>query len=212
MYYHISRILTGVYSLGGHPDNALIERRVRFDPIFEGVSYLGVPDIRIIVFLGVPVMAMVRLPTRESDGKANLHQGAVGSGIDFATGMTLHGVWHNRLVEEHPDTGNPVPGIRIPRWMELLNIASRCYELTGLGYIGVDIVLDRDDGPLLLELNARPGLNIQMANRTGLLPRLQAIEQYGGGLKSIEERVAFAVERFKATAPAEIPATADDMA
>ena len=66
--HHFSNILSGMYSLGGHPDKALIEYRVRFDPVFEGVCYLGVPDIRIIVFLGIPVMSMVRLPTRVSQG------------------------------------------------------------------------------------------------------------------------------------------------
>jgi predicted ATP-grasp superfamily ATP-dependent carboligase len=46
----------------------------------------------------------------------------------------------------------------------------------GLGYLGVDIVLDPRRGPLLLEANARPGLAIQHANAAGLVPRLQEIE------------------------------------
>ena len=89
--HHVSNTLSGLYSLGGHPDKVLIEYRVKFDPIFEAISFQGIPDIRIIVFLGVPVMAMVRLPTRMSDGKANLHQGAIGAGINLATGRTLSG-------------------------------------------------------------------------------------------------------------------------
>ena len=85
----VSNILSGIYSLGGQPDKALIEYRVKFDPVFEAIAYRGVPDVRIIIFLGVPVMAMVRLPTRMSDGKANLHRGCIGAGIDIATGRTL---------------------------------------------------------------------------------------------------------------------------
>jgi alpha-L-glutamate ligase-like protein len=160
------------------------------------VSYQGVPDIRIIVFLGVPVMGMIRLPTRMSDGKANLHQGAVGAGIDLATGTTLTGVWENEIITEHPDTGNSLTGLEIPGWHTLLELAARCYELIGLGYQGVDIVLDKNKGPLILELNARPGLNIQIANRAGLLPRLKQVEQHRECLGSIEERVTFAKERF----------------
>ncbi len=194
--HHLSNILSGMYSLGGQPDKAIIEYRVRFDPVFERLSYQGVPDVRIIVFLGVPVMAMVRLPTRQSDGKANLHQGAIGSGIDMATGRTLRAVWHNEVVEDHPDTGNAVTGVVIPAWDKLLDIAARCYELTGLGYQGVDMVLDRDLGPLVLELNARPGLNIQIANQAGLLPRLDAIERAVEGLTDVSQRVAFARSRF----------------
>jgi alpha-L-glutamate ligase-like protein len=194
--HHVLNILSGVYSLGGQPDKVIIEYRVQFDPVFEAVSYQGVPDIRIIVFLGVPVMAMVRLPTRMSGGKANLHQGAIGAGIDIATGRTLKAVWRNEIVSEHPDTGNGVTGLEIPSWRTLLELAVRCHELTGLGYQGVDMVLDKDKGPLVLELNARPGLNIQIANSAGLLPRLELVEREHTKLSDVQRRVAFAQERF----------------
>jgi len=196
MAFHVSNILSGIYSLGGQTDKALVEYRVNFDPVFEGITYRGVPDVRIIVFLGVPVMAMVRLPTRISGGKANLHQGAIGTGVDMATGRTLTAVWNNSIVGEHPDTGNPVSGVLIPRWDTLLELGARSSELTGLGYQGVDIVLDRDKGPLILEINARPGLAIQIANRAGLKPRLDAVERHRSGLSTVAERVAFAKERF----------------
>ncbi len=194
--HHVSNALSGLYSLGGHPDKVLIEYRVKFDPIFAAISFQGIPDIRIIVFLGVPVMAMVRLPTRMSEGKANLHQGAIGVGINLDSGKTLSGVWLNEIVTEHPDTQYPIAGVQIPEWGKLLNLAARCYELTGLGYQGVDLILDKDKGPLILELNARPGLNIQIANRTGLLTRLQLVEQYGLNLKTVEDRIAFSKEHF----------------
>lgn len=194
--HHVSNALSGLYSLGGHPDKALIEYRVQFDPIFEAISFQGVPDIRIIVFLGVPVMAMVRLPTRMSDGKANLHQGAIGAGIDLCTGKTLTGVWQNDIVTEHPDTEHSITNVQVPEWEKLLNLAARCYELTGLGYQGVDLVLDKDKGPLILELNARPGLNIQIANRAGLLTRLQLVEKYASTLKSVEDRIVFSKQHF----------------
>ncbi len=194
--HHVSNILSGMYSLGGHPDKALIEYRVRFDPVFAAISYQGVPDVRIIVFCGVPVMSMVRLPTRMSDGKANLHQGAIGAGIDIATGRTLTAVWRNDIVDEHPDTGNPVTGVQIPGWDRLLRMAAGCYDLTGLGYVGVDLVLDETKGPLVLELNARPGLNIQIANRTGLLPRLRLVERNRKTLDDVARRIEFAVRHF----------------
>jgi alpha-L-glutamate ligase-like protein len=195
--YHTSNILSGMYSLGGQPDKAIVEYRVHFDPLFEPISYQGVPDIRIIVFLGVPVMSMIRLPTRDSNGKANLHQGAVGVGIDLTTGTTLTGVWKDMIVTEHPDTGASVIGVKIPHWDKLLNLATGCYELTGLGYIGVDIVLDQFHGPLILELNARPGLNIQIANREGLNPRLDLVVNHWKELKRVDERVAFAKASFQ---------------
>ncbi|MCC6221431.1 MAG: alpha-L-glutamate ligase-like protein [Deltaproteobacteria bacterium] len=190
--YHVINILSGIYSLGGHDDKALIERRVVFDPVFDKISYLGVPDIRIIVFLGVPVMAMVRLPTKASRGKANLHQGAIGAGICVAKGETIGAVWRNDIITEHPDTGESVIGVKIPLWEQLLKLAASSYELTGLGYQGVDIVLDKDRGPLILELNARPGLNIQIANFAGLLPRLRVVQARAKELTNMEERIALA--------------------
>lgn len=199
--HHLSNTLSGLFSLGGAQDKALIEARVHFDPVFEAVTYQGVPDVRIIVFRGVPVMAMVRLPTRASDGKANLHQGAIGAGIDMATGRTLTAVCGNNVVAEHPDTHQPVTGVEIPNWQTLLGIAARCHDLTQLGYVGVDLVLDRARGPLMLELNARPGLNIQIANRCGLLKRLEVVEREAGGLHTIDDRVGFAMREFAVTTP-----------
>ncbi|MBI2317408.1 MAG: alpha-L-glutamate ligase-like protein, partial [Betaproteobacteria bacterium] len=199
--FHVSNILSGVFSLGGQTDRAMIEYRVNFDPVFEKITFRGVPDVRIIVFLGVPVMAMVRLPTRAAKGKANLHQGAIGSGVDISTGRTMTAVRGDQVVSEHPDTGNPVRDVQVPRWDTLLEIAARSFELTGLGYLGVDIVLDRDLGPMILELNARPGLNIQIANRAGLRPRLDAVLANRDRLRAIDERLEFAKERFGAQDP-----------
>jgi len=197
--HHLSNGLSGLFSLGGQPDHLLVEYCVQFDPVFENVSYKGVPDIRIIVFLGYPVMAMVRLPTRLSDGKANLHQGAIGVGIDIPTGTTRRGVFGTEVVREHPDTEHPLVGLVIPHWDTLLEMASRCYELSGLGYVGVDFVLDRERGPMILELNARPGLAIQIANGNGLLHRLQAVEAMAArGTLSVQpaERAAAARTLF----------------
>jgi alpha-L-glutamate ligase-like protein len=199
--HHVFNILGGLYSLGGQTDAAMIEYRVRFDPVFDHVSFQGVPDVRIIVFLGVPVMAMLRLPTRQSGGKANLHQGAVGAGIDLATGTTLQGVSRQGIVTEHPDTGHNISGLAVPSWDTLLDIAAKTYELTQLGYLGVDMVLDQDKGPLLLELNARPGLAIQIANAAGLLHRVRLVEAKARELPGVEARIAFAREHFAAMAP-----------
>jgi len=190
--HHISNILSGMYSLGGLPDTALIEQRVEFDPVFADVSYQGVPDIRTIIFRGVPVMAMIRLPTRMSDGKANLHQGAIGVGIDLKTGKTFSGVWNEELVSQHPDTGASIVDLKIPNWEQILYLTAQCYDLVGLGYIGVDIVLDHNHGPLMLEMNARPGLSIQIANRCGLLTRLEKIKAIKDIPVSIADRIALA--------------------
>ncbi|WP_373184073.1 alpha-L-glutamate ligase-like protein [Halomonas campaniensis] len=192
---HVSNILSGLYSLGGSPDVAVIEALINFDERLSEYTYEGVPDIRVIVFKGYPVMAMMRLSTAASDGKANLHQGAVGVGLDIATGTAIRGVQFDRTRHDHPDTGHELASLHIPDWRTLLLLAAGCYEMTGLGYLGTDMVLDRDQGPMLLELNARPGLAIQMANGEGLRNRLDLIERQPEGV-SPEARVAFAQQHF----------------
>ena len=191
VYQHVSNILSGLYSLGGQYDVALIEEMVHFSNIFEKYSYQGVPDVRIIVYKGYPVMAMTRLATAESGGRANLHQGAVGVGLNIKTGKTLTAVQHNMPVKIHPDTKADLKTLCVPFWREHLLIAAKAYEMTGLGYLGADIVLDENKGPMMLELNARPGLAIQIANSAGLVKAIKHAEKfYPKNLNAIE-RVDF---------------------
>jgi alpha-L-glutamate ligase-like protein len=196
--HHINNTLSGLYSLGGRADKAMIEYCVEFTRDLDAFSYQGVPDIRVIVFKGFPVMAMMRMPTSDSDGKANLHQGAIGAGIDLTSGKACGGVQFTRPIDHHPDTQMKLAELHVPRWKELLELASRCYEVTELGYMGADIVLDQNLGPLILELNARPGLSIQVANRKGLMPRMEAIEGLGRRADKMgpEERVDFVQKHF----------------
>ncbi|MFU8814021.1 MAG: alpha-L-glutamate ligase-like protein, partial [Pseudomonadales bacterium] len=193
---HVSNILSGLHSLGGKQDVAIIEALVKTSKLFASVSHEGVPDIRIIVFRGYPVMGMLRLATHASDGKANLHQGAIGVGIDIGTGRSVAAVIKNRLVTTHPDTGASLENLEVPDWKQMLNLAARCYEVTGLGYMGCDMVIDEALGPLLLEMNARPGLSIQIANNQGLVPRLRHIEQLEDYYVTVEDRVNYAMAAF----------------
>jgi alpha-L-glutamate ligase-like protein len=196
--YHISDILSGIFSLSGLEDRALVEALIHPDPVFSSVTHQGVPDVRIVVYRGVPIMSMVRLPTRASDGKANLHRGAIGAGIELSTGTTITAVHRSNVITHHPDTGHPVSGIQVPFWEKMLGMAARTLEMTGLGYIGVDLAIDRDRGPLLLELNARPGLAIQLANRQGLRRRLDRVEKAPAEIFGTPEaRVEWARTSFK---------------
>lgn len=172
---HAWDVVAGAFSPGGRSDAVLVEERIVSEPTLATLAYRGVPDLRVLVFRGVPVLAMLRLPTRRSDGRANLHLGGVGVGVDLAHGVTTHGVIGWRRVRRHPDLGQPLAGVAVPGWEEVLRLATRAADATGLGFVGVDVVLDARRGPLVLELNARPGLGIQLANRRGLRPLLAAV-------------------------------------
>ncbi len=195
--FHVMNILSGMYSLGGLPDTAIIEERVRFAGVFDAISFKGVPDVRIIVLKGVPILSMLRLPTADSDGKANLHKGGVGVGVDLVTGITQLGMQYGQLVDLHPDTANELSGLQTPFWDEMLLMAARAYDVTGLGYLGADIVIDVDKGPLLLELNARPGIAIQVANRYGLRAHVEPVLATDTSKMTPQERIDFGKDIYR---------------
>lgn len=193
--FHALEILSGRFSLQNTTDTAFIEERIKIQKIFAKYVWHGVPDIRVIVFNKVPVAAMLRLPTRESQGKSNLHQGAIGVGVDLATGITTHGVLNGRFIKFIPETKRKINGLKIPQWDNILTLAVRAQEaVPTLGYFGVDIVLDKERGPMILELNARPGLEIQNANFSPLKKRLERVE--GLEIKDAEHGVRIAKALF----------------
>jgi len=170
---HMADIIFGVYSFGLW-DKVMVEYRVYPHPVFENIFPHGVADIRIIVYNHVPKIAMARIPTYKSQGKANLHQGAIGVSINIEIGCMGEGYDYKGYFSEHPDTGVRFKGIQIPFWKEILEISKKTSQTVPLRYIGVDIVLDKEKGPLVMEINARPGLEIQNVNRQGLGEILRA--------------------------------------
>lgn len=173
---HLLDILEGAYSLQYLPDKAFIEERIIPDPFFKKLGSVGIPDIRIICFNKIPIMAMMRLPTAESHGKANLHQGALALGIDMRTGITTSAVYKGNIITTIPSTKLKTRGVKLPDWDDLMLLASKTQAIIKLGYAGVDIVLDSKKGPMVLEVNARPGLSIQIANQDSLRTRLERVE------------------------------------
>lgn len=190
---HIEDILQGRFAISGLSDIAFFEQRVIPHEAIGKYSFTGLPDIRIVVYNLIPVMAMLRLPTKRSKGKANLHQGALGVGIDIARGEATYIARGSKMIHEVPDIGS-LRNLKIPYWDNLLLIASKVQLVTNLGYLAVDLVIDKDSGPLLLEINARAGLSLQIANLAPLRQRLERIQ----GLKVItpEKGVRLAKDMF----------------
>lgn len=192
---HIRNILDGSFSRSGTPDVAFFEERLQILKLFKPYSFKGIPDIRIIVFNKVPVMAMLRLPTKASHGKANLQLGAIGVGIDMATGTTTTAVLgKNKIIEHIPDTRLYLSGIKIPYWEDILKLAIRAQEISRLGFLGADIAIDKKHGPVIIELNARPGLSIQIANLAGLKERLKKVS--GLKIKTAQRGIRVGADLF----------------
>ena len=186
---HEEEILDGRFSLSDMPDIAFFEERLVRESMFKPLVYRGVPDFRIIVYNHVPIMAEMRLPTHESHGRANLHLGGIGVGVDIASGITTHAICHDKLFLDRN-----LSGIKIPEWDAVLALALQAQQVVRLGFMGVDIVLAKNRGPVVLELNARPGLSIQNANMTGLRDRMMRVR--GLKVESIEHGINLAKHLF----------------
>lgn len=196
---HCQEILAGKYSLHGMADSVLIEERIKIHPLFLSLTKSGTPDIRVIVYNKVPVMAMLRVPTEKSGGKANLHQGAIGLGIDLATGISTFGYEDGNTIYRIYDYGKKknrkVNGIKIPFWREVLETAINCQRaIPSLGFVGIDVVLDKEKGPMILEVNARPGLSIQICNKAGLKERIEKID--GITVRSVDHAITLSKYLF----------------
>jgi alpha-L-glutamate ligase-like protein len=198
--WHCREILAGRYSMHGMSDSVIIEERIKIHPMFLAYTKSGTPDIRVIVYNRVPIMAMLRIPTEASDGKANLQQGAIGLGIDLGSGITTFGIQgKGEMIERIYDRKRKkmikVNGIKIPQWREVLETAVKVQEvIPGLGFVGVDIVLDKEKGPEVLEINVRPGLSIQICNKAGLKARMNKIEDLEG--RNLEHGITLAKYLF----------------
>jgi alpha-L-glutamate ligase-like protein len=197
----IGDILEGRFSMDSAPDIAFIEERIRVHPAFIDYTWAGTPDIGVLVFNHIPVMAYLRLPTKESGGRANMHQGAIAAGIDMATGITTHAIKYTTPIRFYPETRRKLTGIQIPEWDEILRTAINCQlAVPELGFMRVDIVLQpslKKPGKTILkvlELNALPGLKIQIANQSGLLSRLRRIE--GLEVPDVEKGIRIAKALF----------------
>lgn len=197
---HCKEILSGSYSLYGMKDGVIVEERIKIHPKFLSLTRSGTPDVRVVVYNKVPLMAMLRVPTEKSGGKSNLQQGAIGLGLDLATGISTYAVSGKsevitKIYDFNKKKQIKANGIKIPYWREILETAVKCQEaVPGLGFMGVDVVLDKEKGPVVLELNARPGLSIQICNKAGLKGRIGRVE--GIKVKGVDHGVNLAKYLF----------------
>lgn len=163
----LADIVFGAYSKDLE-DRAFVERRIVSHETFRRLWPGGLCDVRVITLQAVPVVAMARVPTAQSGGRANLHQGGIGLAIDLPTGRSVAAVSAGRSLERHPDSGCELVGLEVPEWEAILDAARRAARAIALGYLGIDLVVDEREGPLVLEVNARPGLEIQNVHGRGL--------------------------------------------
>ncbi len=193
---HLLNIINGYYSINKKQDIVIFEERIINSQFLKESLFIkeGLPDIRVIIFKNFPIMAELRIPTIESKGKSNLHSGGIGVGIDIALGITTNAIMKDSYIETHPDTEERLSGITIPQWNKILNLSIQSSMAIKSKFSGIDIALDKDKGPLVMEINARPGLAIQIANKSGLKERLEAVSKLK--IKNPESAIIVSKEIF----------------
>lgn len=174
---HARKIIEGHYTKGT-PDRVIIEQKLTLSRKLRELMTPGLADIRVVALKGFPLMAMTRLPTRRSGGKANIHQGAIGAGISISDGAIGSATYLRKNVKLHPVSGRALIGFRFNMWDEILETASAAADAMDMGFVGVDLAVDDRKGVVVLEVNKRPGLEIQNANRSGLKRRIRYVERY----------------------------------
>jgi alpha-L-glutamate ligase-like protein len=160
MRQHLANITFGCFSKEME-DRILIEERIEPHALYQAFWSDGVCDLRVIVLRGRPILSMVRVPTHRSGGRANLHQGGIGVAVDIRKGVTYRAISQGQQVTIHPESGELLVGRELPEWETCLKVALGAASAVPLGYLGVDICVDHRWGPVILEINARPGLEIQ---------------------------------------------------
>jgi len=173
---HARKILAGSFC-GGEPDKAIVEERMVLSKRLRELLTEGLLDIRVIVYRGFPIMAMTRLPTKRSGGRANIHQGALAAGISISEGRITSATYDRRTVRRHPNTGRDLVGFRFLVWDDVLEASSAASAAMEMGFVGVDLTVDERRGVVVIEVNKRPGLEIQNANGSGLLGRIRYVDR-----------------------------------
>jgi len=169
-------VLDGKNSMGRWGDNLLLEELIIPGSGFEKFCEQWLADIRVIVFNLIPVAAMLRVPTEESDGKANLDRGGIGLGINVSTGkiqsMFQNGVIHK---QNFPEPYASFENKKLSYRNDILSYSSKVQYFANLWYLALDRVITQE-WPKLLEINARAGLKFQLAAILPLRNRLDKIK------------------------------------
>ena len=168
-------ILDWKYSLTFWWDKILIEEKLEPGENFKQFCQWWLADIRVIVFNLIPVAAMVRMPTPWSWGKANLAQWGVWLGIEVGS-WKIKSMYYKRKIytKDFPWDFAKFWRKKIPFWDDILLYSSKIQYFVNIWYLALDWVIT-DEGPKLLEINARAGLEVQNASNLPLKRRLEKI-------------------------------------
>ena len=173
---HLVDILDGKNSLTSRKDTIMLEEVLIPGSWFEQFCAWGLSDIRVIVFNLIPVAAMLRIPTEQSDGKANLDRGAVAMWVEIGSGRIYSMYYKGKIyTKDFPPEYAPFAHQYLSYRDDILSYSSKIQYFANLWYLALDRVIT-SDGPKLLEINARAWLKFQNVAVLPLKKRLHRIK------------------------------------
>lgn len=178
---------------------AIVQEFIQQHPAVSAIAPRSVNTVRLMTLCTRSGEVMV-ISTSMRFGVGNAHvdnwsAGGVAVGVDHRTGRLMETAYYKDGTRclAHPDTGFRFGGYPLPFWDEILELAKKVQR--GLSFyrlIGIDVAIT-PDGPVLVEMNARPDFVFQEQTAGPLLrdPRvLRAFGEYGL-LYSREQRRMF---------------------
>lgn len=115
------------------------------------------------------LISYARFGSERSNGASNLCHGGLAVRVDWETGEFKGNFRGNgefwghsgvRGFREHPDTGKPIDGERIPHWEKIRKgLFDICRYLSSLDLFGMDVIVT-DDGFMLCEINSAPSTGL----------------------------------------------------
>ncbi len=157
----------------------IVQGRLRAHPDLLELTAGALPTVRVLTCLNTKhqpevMAAMVRTSFGSNMTVDNLHAGGIGALIDLKTGKLSRASnlgFDARLgwFSAHPDTGVAIEGSVVPCWDAVKALAIDAHrQFDDRVVIGWDIAV-LDDGPILIEGNGNPDLDIlQRFMRIGL--------------------------------------------
>jgi hypothetical protein len=158
----------------------LVQRRLQNHAALARLNNGALSTVRVLTCLdehGEPeiIGAAMRMAIGSNRAVDNLHAGGIAAAVDVNTGVL--GLASNlgadaRLgwIDRHPDTGATIAGAQLPMWGEVRAFAIRAHRaFADRVIVGWDIAIT-PDGPVLVEGNGAPDLDImQRFVRHGLM-------------------------------------------
>ena len=185
----------------------IVQPRLRPHPELACVTAGALPTLRILTCLNAErqpevMAAMIRTSFGQNVTVDNLHAGGIGALVDVDSGAMSRSsnLGSNARLgwfSNHPDTGQPIEGRHVPCWAEAKALAVAAHrEFSDRVVIGWDVAI-LADGPILVEGNGNPDLDI-----------IQRFMRVGFRRHRFAELLAFHLQNREARAPKHLSAEA----